>query len=58
MEDGENCKLENFLKIHRLLQESKAYFAEIFKEKYKQKFKSEWKDNKPSADEFKKSAEK
>jgi tetratricopeptide (TPR) repeat protein len=58
MEDDENCKLENFLKLHRLLQEAKKYFADIFKKKFKEKFKSEWKDNKQSADEFKKSAEK
>jgi len=56
MED-EKLKYENYFKQIRLLQESKTYFAEIFKEKYKQKFKSEWKDNKQSANEFKKSAE-
>jgi tetratricopeptide (TPR) repeat protein len=50
--------LENFVKLNRLLQEARSYFAEIFKENYKQKFKSEWKDNKQSANEFRKSAEK
>jgi len=57
MED-EKLKYENYFKQIRLLQESKTYFAEIFKEKYKQKFKSEWKDNKQSANEFRKSVEK
>ena len=56
MED-ENLKYENYFKLICLLQESKTYFAEIFKEKYKDKFKSEWKDNKQSANEFGKSAE-
>jgi hypothetical protein len=56
MED-EHLKYENHFKLMCLLQEAQKYFAEIFKEKYKQKFKTEWKDNKQSANEFKKSAE-
>ena len=54
----EDPKHENVFKLHQLIAEATKYFADIFKEKYRKKFNSEWKDNKQSANEFKKSSEK